>query len=235
MHQNTRKGMSLVEIMIVAGVLGVISAMSLGFFTESIKATFVSEQKNLINRDIRHLTAKLSEAARQANFVILYESFAEDDRDDRGDRLLNGNAGDFIVFGFQGEADLDAAVNAPQPTTRLVGYYRAPGNPSDPDSMGPVRMFDTDLDYPPDESGESVLDAENPLEPPSPEELLEDLYPESTLGSNREVVEMSEGLADKRLFYNFGKGTIMVNGKIVHGVEAKRVTDTYNFTISTRR
>lgn len=217
--------MTLLEVMIVVGLLGVISAMALGFFVESIKATFTSEQKNLINRDIRQLTAKLSEAARQANFSILYESFEKSDRDSVSDRLLDGNSGDFLVFGFQDEPDLTTSVNAPQPITRLIGYYRAPENPDDPDSMGPVRTFDTGpLPTPSD-----VLD------PPSPEELLEDLFSDSPTDEHNAVVELSEGLADKRLFYNLGGRTIMVNGKIVHGVEAKRVTDTYNFTIATRR
>lgn len=219
------RGMTLLEIMIVVSLLGVISAMALGFFVESIKATFTSEQKNLINRDIRQLTAELSEAARQANFTLLYESFEKADRDSVSDRLLDGNSGDFLVFGFQDEPDLSVSVNAPQPITRLIGYYRAPEDPGDPDSMGPVRTFDTGL----------LATPSDPLDPPSPEELLEDLFTDSPSDEHASVVELSEGLADKRLFYNLGGRTIMVNGKIVHGVEAKRVTDTYNFTIATRR
>jgi type II secretory pathway pseudopilin PulG len=230
-----RAGMTVLEIMLVVAILGFISAMSLGFFTESIKATFTSEQKNLVNRDVRRLTAELSEAAREANFTLLYESFAASDRDAADDRLLSGNPGDFLVFGYQGEPDLSTHINAPQPITRLVGYYRAPADPSDPDSEGPVRTFDTDADFDYAEDGEPLLGPIDPLDPPSPETILADLYPESTRASNREVVNMSEGLADNRLFYNFGNGTIMVNGKLLHGVEAKRVTDTYNFTISTRR
>ncbi|MFP4351356.1 MAG: type II secretion system protein J [Puniceicoccaceae bacterium] len=228
-------GFTLLEMMIVTAILGLISMMSLGFFTESIKATFTNEQKNLINRDIRRLTAELSHAAREANFVILYRSFASDDRDSVGDRLLAGNPGDFLVFGFQDEPDLTVSVNAPQQIVRLTGYYRAPSHPGDPSSTGPVRKFDTDIDFDFAANGEPLLAPEDPLEAPSVEEILETLYPDSTLSANPEVVAMSEGLADRRLFYNFGRGTIMVNGKIIHGVEAKRVTDTYNFTISTRR
>ncbi len=236
-HSSRRpaSGLTLLEIMIVTTILGLVVMLSLGFFTESIKATFTNEQKNLINRDIRRLTAEISQAAREANFVILYRSFASDDRDAVGDRLLAGNPGDFLVFGFQDEPDLSVSINAPQPIVRLTGYYRAPSNPGNPSSMGPVRKFDTDLDFDFAADGEPLLSPEDPLNPPSPEEILDTLYPESTLSTNREVVTMSEGLADNRLFYNFGRGTIMVNGKIIHGVEAKRVTDTYNFTISTRR
>lgn len=228
-------GFTLLEIMIVTAILGLISMMTLGFFTESIRTTFTNEQKNLINRDIRRLTAELSESAREANFAILYRSFALEDRDEVGDRLLSGNPGDFLVFGFQDEPDLSVSINAPQQIVRLTGYYRAPANPGNASSLGPVRKFDTDLDFDYAADGEALLSPEDPLNPPSPEEILETLYPQATLSTNPEVVVMSEGLADNRLFYNFGRGTIMVNGKIIHGVEAKRVTDTYNFTIATRR
>lgn len=226
--------MTLLEILIVIAILGIVSAMALGFFTESLRSTFTSEQKNLINRDIRQLTAKFSDAARQANYTLLYESFAETDRDSVADRLLDGNSGDFLVFGFQDEPDLSTSVNAPQPTTRLIGFYRSPENPADPSSLGPVRTFDTARDFP-SGSGSPLLAPIDPLNPPSPEEILEELYPGSSADDNPVVVELSEGLADERLFYNLGGRTIMVNGKIVHGVEAKRVTDTYNFTIATRR
>lgn len=232
---DARSAMTVLEMMITVTILGIIAAMAFGFFTESIKSTFTSEQKNLVNRDIRRLTAELSESAREANFTLLYNSFEAEDRDSVSDRLLAGNSGDFLVFGFQGEPDLSTSVNAPQPIMRLVGYYRAPEDPNDPKSLGPVRFFDTDDDFGYDDDGDPLLSPIDPLDPPGPEEILASLYPESTRNQNLVVVEMSEGLADNQLFYNFGKSTIMVNGKIVHGVEAKRITDTYNFTISTRR
>ncbi|MGE9290790.1 MAG: type II secretion system protein [Puniceicoccales bacterium] len=229
------RGFSLLEVMIVVFVLGLIMMMSMSFFTQSIEATFVSEHKNLINADMRTLTAQMSEAAKEANFTMLYSGFGEDERDAADDRLLDGNSGDFIVFGFQDEPDLSTSINAPTPIMRLTGYFRAPENPSDPTSEGPVRRFDTDADFDYAAKGQPLLSPIDALDPPTVEEILTTLYPESTRNNHREVVSMSEGLADSRLFYNFGKSTIMVNGKIIHGVDAKRVTDTYNFTISTRR
>ncbi|MBC2601855.1 pilus assembly FimT family protein [Puniceicoccus vermicola] len=229
------QGFTIMEMMLVVFVLGLIMMMSMGFFVESFKATFVSEQKNMINGDIRTLTSQLAEAAKEANFTVLYKSYSSEDRDKSEDRMLDGNSGDFIVFGFQEEPDLSTSINAPIPIMRITGYYRAPMDPNDPTSEGPVRSFDTDQDFNYHASGAPLLSPIDPLNPPTLEKILEELYPEATIGNNREVVEMSEGLADKRLFYNFGKSTIMVNGKIIHGVDAKRVTDTYNFTISTRR
>lgn len=233
--EQSRRAFTLLEILIAITILGFITMMSLGFFVETIKATFVSEQKNLINNDVRTLTAELSEAAKEANFTLLYSSFESDDRNSSGDRLLDGNSGDFLVFGFQGEPDLSTSINAPQPVTRLTGFYRAPADPNDPTSEGPVRKFDTDLDFAYNDSDEPLLSPIDPLDPPTPEEILATLYPTSTRNTNPEVISLSEGLANNRLFYNYGKSSIMINGKIIHGVEAKRVTDTYNLTISTRR
>lgn len=219
--RHARAGFTLSEIMVVVTILGVAMAMTMGFFIESLKATFVSEQKNNINADIRQLTGELSDIAREANFALLYRSFDNADRDSVSDRLLDGNSGDFLLFGFQGEPDLSNPLFAPRATTRLVGYYRAPRNPADPNSEGPVRRFDITIPAP-----------ANIMNPPTVESLIPD---ESQMNLNPEVVPLSEGLANNRLFYNFGRGTIMVNGKIIHGVAAKRVTDTYNFSIATRR
>lgn len=212
--------MTITELMIAVTILGFAMMMALGFFTESVKATFVSEQKNLINNDIRKLTGELSGIARQANYFLLYDSFASQDRNGSDDRRHNGRAGDFLVFVFQEEPDIENPLFAPLPVSRLVGYYRSPENPSEPTSMGPVRKFEIDVDAPSD-----------PTDPPTVESLLP---PESSSANHTEVLALSEGLADNRLFYNFGNGSAMINGKIVHGVEAKRVTDTYNFTITTR-
>lgn len=218
---DRRAAFTLSEMMVAVAIVSLAMAMAMGFFIESLKASFVSEQKNNINADIRQLTGELSDIAREANFAILYRSFSNSDRDSVSDRLLDGNPGDFLLFGFQDEPNLENPLFAPRATTRLVGYYRAPANPADPESEGPVRRFDIDIPAP-----------GNIMNPPAIETLIPD---DSEIKDFPEVVPLSEGLADGRLFYNFGRGTIMVNGKIIHGVAAKRVTDTYNFTIATRR
>lgn len=221
---SPRRAFTLVEVIMAMAILAAVTGIILSFFTETTKAAFVSEQKNKINNDIRRLTKELSEVARQANYMILYTSFDESDRASSASRLYEGNAGDFILLGFQGPPDLDNPVFAARPTTRLIGYFRAPSDPDDPSSTGPVRRFDTD------ELG-GIPDPADPLNPPDPESLIP---ASSTMNSFPVVVELAEGLADQRLFYNFGDSTIMINAKILHGNNAKRVTDTYNMTISTR-
>lgn len=231
LHKPSRSrtgGFTLVEIIITTAILGVVMTMALIFFIQSSKSAYINEKKNLINNDIRKLTAEMSNLARQANYVILYSSFEDDERDSATDRLLDGKSGDFIILGFQDEPDLDAPIFAPRPTNRIVGFFRSPEDPDDPSSTGPVKKFDTD------EMG-GISPPANPLNPPTPEDLIP-AFDELTDNPDafEEIVELSEGLANERLFYNFGDETIMINGKIIHGSDAKRVTDTYNMTISTR-
>ena len=101
------------------------------------------------------------------------------------------------------------------PIERIVGYYRSIDDTVN--NTGPIRKFDIDI---------AVADQNDPIE---------DLIPAiSTVDTHETIIELSEGLANERLFYNFRERSIMVNGQIYHGNDAKRVTDTYNFTISPR-
>lgn len=214
------KGYTLVEIIIALSLLTVLMAGVMGFSTESVRSLFVNEQKNMINRDIRKLTSQMSNDARQANYFIIYPSFETKDRDSAADRRTEGLAGDFMILVYQGAPTIQQSANGyvmgPIPVERIVGYYRS-ANPNDPNSLGPVRRFDI------------AITGANRFKP------IEELLPSvDAASSHRMVLELSQGLADGKLFYNYRGHCIMVNGKIVHGVSAKRVTDTYNFTISPR-
>ncbi|MGJ3244085.1 MAG: PilW family protein [Opitutales bacterium] len=217
--QTRRKGFTLVEALVVMGIAGMLMAGVLSFYQQAGLILFTSEQKLRINKDIRTLTNEMTDNARNANHFVLYESFeegmrtAETEQEAMEYRLRDGESGDMIVLVFYGE-DPNPGDNVLPPIERLVGYFRAP----DPETRrGPVRKFD--LAVPAADQNEVV-------------EFL--LPPVSSRDSYPEVVELSEGLADGKLFYNFRDRSIMVNGQIFHGNAAKRVTDTYNFTISPR-
>lgn len=217
---HTAKGYTLVELMIAVGIAVVILSMVLGFFIETTKSTFFSEQKNAINRDIRALTSEMADNAREANYFLLYRSIQPEDRDNENDRLFEGNAGDLLVLIYQ--KDPAGHINDPRPTDRIIIYYRDPEDPNDPTSVGPVVKAEWD-----------VPNADEEL---SIEELLFDMGDLIAYGyiEPEEVVEISEGLANHRLFFNFWNRSVMINGKIVHGSAAKRITNTYNFSISPR-
>lgn len=120
--------------------------------------------------------------------------------------LNDGLSGDFLLLVYR---DPDA----PERTERLVGYYRSAGA----NAEGPVRKFDLAF------SPSSSADVDTLL----PSKSTEDDHPE--------VIELSKGLSDGRLFYNFYDRSIMVRGEILHkGSLKKRATNTYNFTVSPR-
>jgi len=120
--------------------------------------------------------------------------------------LNDAFSGDFLVLVYRDPNDRDK-------TERLVGYYRS----ALPNTEGPVRKFDI------------------AFSPSSDAEIPTLLPATSTIDSHGEVIEISKGLANGQLFYNFFDRSVMVRGEILHyGSTSKRATNTYNFTVSPR-
>jgi type II secretory pathway pseudopilin PulG len=212
-HQRgTRKsvtgGYTLVEMIMVVGIGSFVIVGMLSFFIQFYRMSFVNEQRNRINRDIRQLTGDLTRAGRQANYFTLYTSVNAADRDAPIDRRLDGSAGDLLVFVYKEDDTTDTII-------RIECFFRE-ATSGDVDELGAVKNYVVDI---PGGSSASV----------------ESLIPSvSVLATASEVVELSKGLSNGRLFFNFWGKSIMVNGQIFHGNDAKRVTETYNFTISPR-
>ncbi|WP_309398825.1 PilW family protein [Cerasicoccus maritimus] len=225
----SRRGMTLVEIMVSATVLGLLMVGVSQFFIGNFRTSFITEKKLEINRDVRTVTSEMANEARQANSFVLYKSFFKlpegfipegDFRDPPNPyeavdyRQYADHEGDFVVFIFNGEDD-NYYDDTPAPITRIIGYFR-----DDRDVLGmeaPVRKFDIEI---PEEN------QTNPIETliPSIEEAEK----------FSEVIDMVSGLSNGFLFYNVHGKSVLVNGKIIHGNDAKEVTGTYNFTISPR-
>ncbi len=140
-------------------------------------------------------------------------------------RKRDGESGDFLLLISYGDdlAPYDSGsgtkypddIDYTKPITKLVGYFRSVEDATA--QTGPVRKF---VIYP---------TGNNQYKP------VEELIPDPSQANGFPVViELSKGLANQRLFYNYRDTSIMVNGQIIHGTSAKRVTDTYNFTISPR-
>lgn len=215
-RRRASKAFTLVEVLIAVTGLSVLMMIFTGVYLDSYQIAFVSDERNQINRDIRTVTGELSQFARASNYFLLYKSFDNTDHDAASDQLIEGNSGDFLVLVFQGEADI-FDLNKVRPTTRIIGYFRAPSDPNDPSSSGPVRKFDLSI---------ASANQDKPIEALLPDAANANSFPK--------VIELSEGLADGHLFFNLWGRSVMVNGKILHGNAAKRVTDTYNFTVSPR-
>lgn len=216
------------EILISMGIMLTVIGMSLGFFLETGRMNFVSAEKNDINRDVRNVIDRMASEGKQSNSFVIYTSTAKEDRDDSTDRVRTNESGDCLLLIFKsGYADMDDLgvdpLHSPRPITRLVLYYRSTTMKENGKSWGPVRRWEKDF-------------SDDPITDPDSIRNIEDLLPSmATLNAeSTNVVQLSEGLADGRLFYNFKNRTVMINGKIIHGNQAKWVTDTYNFSISPR-
>ncbi len=218
------RGFTLLEVLIAVSIVLTAIGMSFGFLTEAAKINFISGEKNEINQDLRNVVDRLSRDARQANFFLLYRSEATEDRDSSGDRLFGGNSGDFLVLIEKAPHStyLDASsARQPRPIRGLTIYFRSVTGVENGQAVGPVRVFRRTFNP-------AITDLNSIRNP----ELL---YPtEQELAAAPRIMAFSEGLANGRLFYNHFDRTIMINGKILHGNAAKRVTDTYNFSISPR-
>lgn len=202
--------------MVAMTVLGLVSIGVYSFTIDSTASLFVSTEKLEINRDVRNLTGELVQDARDANEFFIYRSFQVGDRDDISDQRTEGQAGDFLLLVY---VDRDP-VTLEEHYTGVIGYFRRPN--ASGDDTGPVYRFEEHLI---EENWIPVDDLDGP------EDLL--------IGYNysddySQVIELAATEADESLFYNFNNDAIMVKAEILHGNDAKRVTDTYNFTISPR-
>jgi type II secretory pathway component PulJ len=209
------KGFTFVEIMFVLLIMGFVSIGLYQFAVDTSRALFTSTEKNEIADDIRQFTGEMEGVAKSANFAYVYTSFQANDRNDITDRRRDGQSGDCVIFVF---VEANSNPLNPDLITKIVGYFRRPDT-SDAEGRGPVLKFEKKFS-----PGRSVATY-------TPESLIADLaysddYPN--------VVELSKGLASGKLFYNYLDRSVMIKAEIIHGNAAKRVTDTYNFTVSPR-
>lgn len=222
-------GFTLVEVLIALAVGSLVMAGTVQLLLHVTKASFITTEKLDINADVRKFTIEMANHARASNHFLIYRSLSEDDRDDPDDRLRDGGSGDFLLLIY---LEPWPKMNSPEHITKLVGYYRN-ADPGSSNSEGPVMRFEKRFHDP----GLTTPPAWSSGEYPSAnlvnvETLLEDV---SGGGSGHEqVVELSRGLADGKLFYNYLDRSIMIKAEIIHGNVAKRITDTYNYTVSPR-
>lgn len=211
-------GFTLIEVLVSLTIFGLAMVGSLGFLLQSLNTYSYDTGKLYVNRDIRTFTSELTDNATYANYFMIFPSFTTrsatttvNGASVTTDTSVNdGLSGDFLVLVYKDDAD-DTKVN------RLVGYYRDPADPSSTTSQGPVRTFDITIS-------------------PSSNAAVWTLLPAaSTMHTNTKVLQLSVGLANHLLFYNYYDRSIMVKGQIFHsGSLIKGATNTYNFTVSPR-
>lgn len=217
-----RRAFTLPEVIITLGISILVVTAALTFFIQGLNIFSFDVGKNLVNRDIRTFTSELADNATYANYFQVYPSFTTRTVTTTvggvsvttPGNVEDKQAGDMLVLVFKDPTNVDLV-------NRIVGYYRAPLDPTKATSEGPVRKFDLRIS-------------------PASSAAIHTLLPSaSTYGTNEEVIEMSKGLANGRLFYNVRGKSVMVNGQIIHRgglgkTRYERATNTYNFTVSPR-
>lgn len=259
--RRDQKGFTLAEILVTLTIVAILMTGVVPFFTSNFQYLYSGEQKLLINSDIRDLTNEMVETARASNYFVLYESFYSQNlgngtirRDLNGngtvnlaDRLQAGQEGSFVVFVYYDDPYFDSRLYDADPTNnpslmtvdvdRIVGYWIAPNRVYSGETA--LYAFDTD-DY---QTGASTWQA--PWGQTFPVTLtgavtVESLLPPATkvwaINNAMEIIVNDlEGLTTNSLFFeNFQNRSMLIRAKILHGYQAKRVTNTYNFTITPR-
>jgi prepilin-type N-terminal cleavage/methylation domain-containing protein len=219
-------GFTLVELLITLAIVGFVMVGATRLMMDITRSSFITSEKLDITADVRQFTLEMAGNARAANQFYIYKSMSKADRDEEGDRLQDSKSGDLLLLVFQ---EPWPNVNSTEHYTRLVGYFRYPDGNND---VGPVyrfekRFHDPALSVtPPGSSGPFLSTIDH-----TPEELIEDLSPTGTYPT---VVQLSRGLANGKLFFNYLGRTIMIKAEIIHGNDAKWITDTYNYAVSPR-
>ncbi len=214
---RSRRAFTLAELLIALTISGFVFMGLFQFTFSTSRVLFDSTAKIDINRDVRMFTQHMTNYARAANQFYVYSSFKSEDRNGADDRKRDGESGDFLLLIYQEPwPNTDDA----ECVTRLVGYFRRPES-SGSSATGPVYRFE--INYPSNAYPNTLTN--------TPEALIAHL---NYNGTYERVWELSRGLADGKLFYNFFDRSIMIKAELFRGNDARRVSETYNFTVSPR-
>ena len=225
-----RGGFSLVELMVAVAIMAVVSIGICQFTLATARTLFDSSAKLQINKDIRHFTGELSVSGRTARAFYLYPSFPEGSALTLSQRRSAGQSGDLAIFMATEPEPIDEALpDAVQEfyVTRLVAYARVPDEGS---QMGPVIRYERTYPHDPENGVYAPRTSASTF---SIESMINDMLTSAST-TRREVLQLSRGLADERLFFNYREHSLIVNGEILHGNDTRRVTNTYNFTVTPR-
>ena len=216
---STKRGFTLTEIMVVTTLLLLVSTSLATFMVEMTKGTFWVTKKALISKDVRTFTLRISKETLGANTGYVYPDYQITNRNERKDRRASGETGDCLVLVHM---DPYPNVDDPKHYKKVVIYYRQ----ADSNGRGPVYRTERTFDPPKQIRVEDGFDHF--------EKFLSTHFPSHSATDSEVVLELSQGLADGRLFHNFGNNSFVINGEIIHGNKVEEVTNTYNLTISPR-
>ncbi len=254
---------TLLEVMVAATIIGFVLIGVLPFFASNSMMDFVSEQKLLVNADVRGFTNGMIQDVESASTFMLYQSFYRrtlsdgstvtrdvngDGTVDLADRMLSGQSGDFLVLVYYQDPFYDSRFYdgnpSNQPTlgtsttvSRIVAYWLAPNRSYSGETA--LYRFDTDQFKGAGSTWTTPWGATFPATLGG-SVTVESLLPSATLSSATAagyaaiVLNNLQGLTSGLDFLNYQGRSVLVHSRILHGNQAKRVTNTYNFTVSPR-
>lgn len=216
-RRSSQRGFTLTEVIFVLFIASFVSLGLFFFIKDTSKLMFVSTEKLEMVADIRQITSTLADRAREANEFYVYTRYSPGALDS-DDLQGEGGKGDCLVLLYTEPRDIATGAvsfSGAAHIMRIGVFYREEVE----DGNGPVKFFE--IDY--SSTGGKRASANTV-------EGLVNAYN----GNSRVIVQLAKGLADKSLFYQMNKESVLVKAEIFHGNNAKKVTNTYNFTISPR-
>ena len=144
MKKTPSRAFTLTEILVALTIVGFVMAGTMAFYISTLKSNYASEQQLIANGEIRNFTEQLLNDARDANTMVLFDSFSNTDA-----ALGSGQSGDYIIFITFSDPfeNYNAASETSLPSrqiTRIVAYWTAQNRNIPGDKA--LYMFDTD-DY----------------------------------------------------------------------------------------
>lgn len=220
---RSRRGFTLVEVLIAMTILGLVSAGAFRFTIHALNIFHYDAGRIKVNRDIRSFTQQMTTNAVYSSYFRIFPSFTQRSVTSGGitsdAAVSDGQSGDFLLLVFS-DTDVSSGKTL---ISRIVGYYRDPENPSVATSTGPVRKFDRRISPAIDAAGTPLY------------QILDTYIPVGTAHTNPVVLQLAKGLSNGSLFYDFYDRSVMVRGQIIEqGNVMRRAVNTYNFTVSPR-
>jgi prepilin-type N-terminal cleavage/methylation domain-containing protein len=219
-NHKSKSAFTLPEILVVTTLFVIISTGLATFMVDMTRGTFWVSKKALISNDVRNFTLRVSKETLGANTGYVYPNYQISNRDQRKDRQASGETGDCLVLIH---TDPHPDIDDPKHYSKIVIYYRR----ADEDGRGPVYRVEKEFDPP------ETIETGNGYD--HFETFMKTHFPDhNSLADSEIVLELSQGLADGKLFHNLGNNSFVINGEIIHGNKVQEVTNTYNLTISPR-
>lgn len=254
---------TLTEVMVTATIIGFILIGVLPFFSANSMMQFVSTQKLLVNADVRAFTNGMIQDVESSSCFMLYQSFyartlsdgtnvTRDVNNDglinAADRMQSAQSGDFLVLIYYQDPFFDTRFYDSDPNnqptlgsstvvSRIVAYWLAPNR----DYSGETALYRLDTDKAKG-AGTTWTTAWGATFPAtlSSTVTVESLLPAATQSAATSasyadiILNNLQGLSSNLNFVNYQSRSVLVRSRILHGNQAKRVTNTYNFTVSPR-